>query len=147
MNALAYRIQVQTTKAPEFVDLTAQVVSLARDSGVRDGCVVIFSRHTTAAIKINENEPQLLRDLEAFLERAASKHGHYYHNDLSLRQAGLTEDEDSNGHAHCQHLLLGSSEVVPIVGGELCLGAWQSIFLVELDRPRPREIVVQVLGG
>ncbi len=146
MNTLVHHIEIQTSKAPEFIDITDQVASIVRDSTVRDGCVVVFSRHTTAALKINENEPQLIKDMEAFLERLASKDGHYYHNDFSLRNGGPTEDECPNGHAHCQHLLLGASETVPIVGGLLALGSWQRIFLVELDRPRPREVVVQVLG-
>ena len=147
MNALAYRIQVETRKAPEFVDITDQVADFIRGSQVRDGFVVVYSPHTTAAIKINENEPQLIKDLEAFLERIAAKDEYYHHNDFSLRTANLTEDEYPNGHAHCQHLLLSTSEAIPIIGGQLPFGRWQSIFLVELDRPRPREVLIQILGS
>ena len=83
----------------------------------------------------------------SFLERVASRDGYYHHNDLSLRDSAPPVDERPNGHAHCQHLLLPSSETVPIIGGQLALGPWQSIFLVELDSPRLREVVVQVLGA
>lgn len=145
MNALLYRIQAETTAVPEFVDITEQVCDFVRDSQVRHGFAVVFSRHTTAAIKINENEPYLLQDMAAFLERLASRDGDYLHNDFTLRR-DVPEDECPNGHAHCQHLLLNASETVPIIGGELPFGQWQRIFLVELDRPRLREVLVQILG-
>ena len=145
MNALRYRIKIETTKAPEFIDITDQVVEIVRDARVREGFVVVFSTHTTAAVKINENEPLLLQDMEHFLERVASRNGHYLHNDFSIRK-NMPKDECPNGHAHCQHLLLGTSETIPLIGGELQFGQWQRIFLIELDRPRPREVLVQILG-
>jgi len=132
--------------APEFIDITADVIKAVEESGIREGTVLIFSRHTTAAIKINENEPLLLRDMGRFLEEAAPRDGNYRHNDFVIRTANMTEDECPNGHAHCQHLLLGASETIPISEGKPLLGRWQSIFLIELDRPRPREVVVQVQG-
>jgi secondary thiamine-phosphate synthase enzyme len=58
----------------------------------------------------------------------------------------MTPEECPNAHAHLQHLLLGTSEAVPIQGGNLVLGRWQRIFLVELDRPRERKVLVQVVG-
>jgi len=134
------------TTAPEFIDITADVIKAVESSGIREGMVVVFSRHTTAAVKINENEPLLLRDMSRFLEEAAPREANYRHNDFVIRTANMTEDECPNGHAHCQHLLLGASETIPISDGKLLLGRWQSIFLIELDRPRPREVVVQVQG-
>lgn len=59
----------------------------------------------------------------------------------------MEEEECPNGHAHCQHLLLSTSETIPVLEGRFVLGVWQRIFLVELDRPRSREVVVQVLGA
>jgi len=132
--------------APEFIDITDEVREILGRSGVQEGTVVVFSRHTTAAIKINEDEPLLLRDMARFLERTAPPDGDYRHNDFFIRTANMTQDECPNGHSHCQHLLLGASESVPVAGGELLLGRWQRVFLVELDRPREREVVVQVQG-
>ena len=102
--------------------------------------------HTTAAIKINENEPLLIEDMEKFLDRLSPKDAEYGHNDFSKRTVNMTEDECPNGHSHCQHLILSTSETLPILLGEPQLGQWQRIFLVELDRPRPREVVIQILG-
>ena len=140
-------LTVPTTKAPQFIDITEDVRELVRQSGLRNGLVVIFSRHTTAAIKLNENEPLLLQDMEQFLERVSPRLAEYKHNDFTIRTVNITEDECPNGHAHCQHLVMSSSETVPLVEGELVLGKWQSVFLVELDHPRTREVLVHVLGG
>jgi secondary thiamine-phosphate synthase enzyme len=134
------------TRAPEFIDITDEVRSAVRAAGIQDGTVTVFSRHTTAAVKINENEPLLLRDMARFLECVAPPEGEYRHNDFAIRTANMTEDECPNGHSHCQHLLLSASETVPVADGEPVLGRWQSVFLVELDRPREREVVIQVVG-
>ncbi len=134
------------SRAPEFIDITDEVRSAVDASGIQDGTVTVFSRHTTAAVKINENEPLLLRDMARFLESVAPPEGEYRHNDFVIRTANMTEDECPNGHSHCQHLLLSASETVPVVGGKPVLGRWQSVFLVELDRPREREVVIQVVG-
>jgi secondary thiamine-phosphate synthase enzyme len=117
-----------------------------REAGVVDGLALVYSRHTTAAIKINENEPLLLDDMERFLARVAPVDDHYGHNDFDLRTEHMAADEPANGHAHCQHLLLSTSETIPIVDARLDLGQWQRIFLVELDRPRPREVLIKVMG-
>ena len=146
MKANTYCIKMETTKAPEFVDITEGICRYVKDSEVQNGFAVVYSKHTTAAIRINENEPLLLNDMMAFLEKVASRNGHYQHNDFSIRTVNMTEDECPNGHAHCQHLLLGTSENIPIVNGQLQLGKWQRVFLIELDMPRPREVLVQILG-
>ncbi len=141
------RLVYDTTHAPEFIDITDDVRAVLRRSGARNGFCAVFSRHTTAAIRINEAEPLLLQDMEAMLARIAPTGVYYRHNDLSIRTVNLTEDEDLNGHAHCQHLLLGASEAIPCADGDLLLGTWQRIFLIELDCPRRREVVVQVVGA
>ena len=144
LRLLSFRIT--TERAPQFIDITGEVQRLVAESGVRDGTATVFCRHTTAAIRINENEPLLLTDMEEFLKRVAPRELYYRHNDFSIRTANMTEDECPNAHAHCQHLLLGASETIPIVDGRLTLGRWQRIFLVELDRPREREVLVHVQG-
>ena len=146
MRACAFTLSFETSRTPEFVDITDRVCGLIQDSGVQAGFAVVFSRHTTGAIKINEMEPLLIQDMEQFLERMAPRDGHYGHNDFSVRTVNMTEDECPNGHAHCQQLLLATSETIPILGGQPQLGQWQRVFFVELDRPRPREVLVQLLG-
>ena len=146
MKCLNRTLCVQTKKGPQFVDITDWVLEAARDSTIQNGFAIVFSRHTTAAVRINENEPLLLSDMEEFLERVAPANARYNHNDLAHNGNNGGDPEEPNGHSHCQQLLLGASEAVPIVNGQLLLGHWQRLFLVELDRPRAREVVVQLVG-
>jgi secondary thiamine-phosphate synthase enzyme len=141
------RLVFATHQPIQFVDITDEVAELVRIAGLREGVANVFSRHTTAAICIQEAEPLLLEDLRDFLQRAAPADAHYRHNDFRVRTVHMHDDESPNGHAHCQQLTLGTSESVPVADGELLLGTWQRIFLVELDGPRnAREVVIQALG-
>ena len=146
MKTHVYCLKVESSKELEFIDITQRVQECVAKTKVRHGFAVVYSKHTTAAVKINENEPLLLQDMEQFLERVAPRNGKYRHNDFTIRTVNMNEDECPNGHAHCQQLLLGTSETIPIVEGIMQFGRWQSIFLIELDHPRQREVVVQVLG-
>jgi len=142
------RVLTIATREPiQLVDITDAVAAVVRQARLTDGLVHVFSRHTTAAVRIQEDEPLLLEDFRRFLARLAPPDAQYGHNDFRIRTQHMHPDERPNGHAHCLQLLLGSSESVPVVDGQLCLGAWQRLFLVELDGPRAeREVLVQVLG-
>ena len=146
MRCATHILQLETVKAPEFVDITDLVATALSNVSINAGLVSIYSLHTTAAIKINESEPLLMEDMVKFLEHIAPKNAEYHHNDFSIRTVNMTEDECPNGHAHCQHLVLSSSETIPIVNGKPMLGPWQRIFLIELDRPRSREVMIQAIG-
>jgi secondary thiamine-phosphate synthase enzyme len=139
-------LKYHTEGGSKFLDITADVSAAVRASGVRNGIVHVYSTHTTAAIRINENEGLLLRDFERFLDRVApSGDGAYEHDDIG-RRVDVPPGEPMNGHAHCRHLLLASSETLPVIDGSLGLGRWQRIFLVELCSSRDRSVIVQVLG-
>jgi secondary thiamine-phosphate synthase enzyme len=141
------RMVVATSEPIQFVDITDEVSDSVRASGVRDGIVTIVSRHTTAAVRIQEAEPLLLEDLLGFLRRLAPSNVHYQHNDFRIRTHHMHDDESPNGHSHCLQFLLGTSESLPVVDGALALGEWQRIFLVELDGPRAkREVLIQTVG-
>jgi thiamine phosphate synthase YjbQ (UPF0047 family) len=94
---------------------------------------------------LNENEPLLLGDFRKLLERIAPR-GNYEHDDLERRE-GVGLQEPINGHAHCQHLLLASSESLPVVAGRIPLGPYQRVFLIELCSARERRVTVQVVGA
>ena len=147
-NTSLFTLLVETSTAPEFVDITDRVVESLRESQIRNGCAVVFSRHTTAAITIQENEPLLLNDMASLVERLVPRTARYGHNDFSIRTVHMEEEECPNGHSHCQHLILGSSETIPVVDGALALGQYQRVFVVELDDAKmiPREVLVQVMG-
>ncbi|MBM3945146.1 MAG: YjbQ family protein [SAR202 cluster bacterium] len=147
-----FSLRVKTTDAPQFIDITDEVAQNVTESEVRNGLVCVFSKHTTAAIIIQENEPLLMTDMSSFIERLAPRTAHYRHNDFSVRTVHMHEDECPNGHSHCQHLVLGTSQTIPVVDGAMTLGQWQRIFLVELDGEKAmqledgRQVLVQVMG-
>jgi secondary thiamine-phosphate synthase enzyme len=138
-------VDLRTESGVQFVDLTELVAERVRRSGIADGVVVVQSRHTTAAVIVNENEPLLLDDFQDLLERWAPAGVRYRHNDLRAR-AAPPPDERPNGQAHARALLLGISVCLNVAGGQIDLGEWQSLFLVELDGPRKRSVSVQVQG-
>ena len=146
MNTRSFYLKLNSKKAPEFIDITEWVRQCVSKSQVDNGFAVVYSKHTTAAVIINENEPLLLADMEKFLEKISPRHEDYQHNNFQIRTVNLTSDESPNGHAHLQHLLLGSSETIPVIGGKMQFGQYQSVFFIELDCPRAREVLVQIVG-
>ncbi len=147
----AYTLHVESTSAPQFIDITDKVEGVVEESGLSSGIAVVFSKHTTAAIVIQENEPLLLQDMESLLERHSPRNAHYRHNDFDVRTVHMHENECPNGHSHCQHLTLGTSETIPIINGKLAMGEFQCIFMVELDHVKAlevayREVLVQIVG-
>jgi secondary thiamine-phosphate synthase enzyme len=146
MKSKSFCLQLSTKAAPQFIDITDWVCQCVGKSKVHNGFVVVYSKHTTAAVKINENEPLLLEDMGRFLEKICPRLGDYDHNNFEIRTVNMTPDESPNGHAHLQHLMLGSSETIPLVEGTMPFGPYQSIFFIELDHPRSREVMVQIVG-
>ena len=140
------QVELHTAEPIEFIDVTVDVERAVRDSGIRDGIVVVYSAHTTAGIAINEDEPLLLGDMRRRLEEFAPSGAAYQHDDLTIRTHNLEPNERANGHAHIQRLMVGASESIPIVGGVLQLGKWQKIFFLELDGCRRRTMQLQLLG-
>ena len=146
MKTRSFCKRVKTTCAPEFIDITDWVAECVAESQIANGFVVVYSKHTTAAVKINENEPLLLDDMAGFLEKIFPRDHSYQHNDFEIRTVNMNENESPNGHAHLQHLLMGTSETVPVMDGQMQFGTYQSIFFIELDHPRPREVLAQIVG-
>jgi len=132
-------MKIETTKT--FTDIT-DLVKIPKGF---NGLVNIFSRHTTAGVRILENEKLLLADYERILEQFAPKTGFYAHNIIDARDVPPTER--INGHSHIRTLFFPTSETIPIVKGKMLLGKWQRIFLVELDPLREREIIITFISG
>ena len=141
------RTEILTEERTQFIDLTAWVDRCLQRSGIVRGVALVRVLHTTAAVVVNENEPLLLGDLQAMLERLAPETGTYAHDDFRRRRVNLEPDERRNGHAHARALLLGDSRSIGVIEGGLDLGRWQSILLVELDGPRYRSVSLTVMGS
>jgi secondary thiamine-phosphate synthase enzyme len=142
---IAKRLRFQTSSPTEFVDITDELRAEVRRSGLRTGRVHLQSLHTTVGLAVNENEPLLLRDFESLLERLAPTSAGYEHDDFT-RRFDIALDEPVNGHAHCRQLLLTGFATLLVEEAELVLGRWQSVFAVELDGPRHRELALQLDG-
>ena len=139
------RLRFETSRATEFVDITDLLRHEIRRAGMRMGRLHLQSMHTTLGLAVNENEPLLLKDFASMLERLAPVGAAYQHDDFA-RRVDVALDEPVNGHAHVRQLLLAGFATLLVEEGDLVLGRWQSIFAVELDGPRHRELAVQLDG-
>jgi secondary thiamine-phosphate synthase enzyme len=135
MRSFTKRLQVTTKKSIELVNITPRISSAISESKIRDGFVVVFSVHTTTAVLVNEDEPNLIADLEASAKGLVPWQEKYRHNLL-----------DGNAPSHITAAFLGVSSTFLVEEGELILGTWQSIFLLELDGPRSRRVLIKVAG-
>lgn len=146
MYIVTHELLKKTEKHTQLIDLTPEISALVKKSKLYEGSALIYSMHTTAAIRIQENEPGLLQDLEDFLKKVVPKETYYRHDDFDIRTVNMNPNEKKNGPSHIRDFLLGAHEQVPIKESKLLLGRYQSIFFVELDGPRDRKIIVQLSG-
>ena len=137
-------LEFPTDDSIGIYNITEKVQTFVDSTQVQAGQVLVFSRHTTTALAINEYEERLLVDIKTYLHKLAPPDDKYLHNDLHLRE--VPPDEPENAHSHLMAMTLSTSEVVPIVAGKLALGTYQSVLFVELDGPRQRTLFVQVTG-
>ncbi|MFC1741193.1 secondary thiamine-phosphate synthase enzyme YjbQ [Nanoarchaeota archaeon] len=125
---------ISTTKRQELIDITHQVVSAVKESGVSEGLCNVYVSHATAAIAINENDdPNICLDIIDALDDAIP-HGKWRHDQV-----------DNNAAAHIKASVIGPSETIPVKDGKLLLGTWQAIMLCCFDGPRERHITVTIL--
>ena len=133
------KIRLKTRGNCDVVNITEQTLEAAAESGIKDGTVTLFNVGSTAAITTTEYEPGLVNyDLKTAFEKIAPRNGRYEHEKTW---------HDDNGHSHVRASLLGPSLSVPVVDGELTLGTWQQIILVDFDtRARTRTVICQIVG-
>ena len=134
----AYRITESTAGFCDIIDITAKVRQHLASAGVQNGLAALFVSGSTAALTTVEHEPGLLQDLQELVEKIAPSNRPYHHDDRW---------GDNNGFSHVRASLFGPSLSIPIEDGELALGTWQQIVLLDFDnRPRTREVSVQLIG-
>ena len=137
-NTIVSSLLTVQTSGRGFVDLTAEIAGFVKDAGAREGAVTLFIRHTSASLTIQENaDPTVLGDLMTALDRLAPENAGWRHD---------TEGPDDMP-AHIRTMLTATSLQIPVLRGELALGTWQAIYLIEhRRRPHRREIVLQFIG-
>jgi secondary thiamine-phosphate synthase enzyme len=139
------KIELQSTTQIEFINITDKVAEIVEKSGIREGQVTIFSPHTTSGIIINHNESMLIQDFMRTLYRLVPVSDRYSHDLFELNRSKVS-DGRSNGHSHCKAILLGPSQTIFLEKGRMELTEKQSIFFVELDGSRKRDVIIQIMG-
>jgi len=138
MEIVTESFSVSTRGDSEVRDITGNVTAVLAQHKLREGLVTVFVSGSTASITTTEFEPGLRKDIPEALERLAPRGGRYHHDETW---------HDGNGYSHVRAAVMGPSLSIPFSRGELFLGTWQQIVLIDHDnRPRERTIVVQVMG-
>ncbi|MDY7082517.1 MAG: secondary thiamine-phosphate synthase enzyme YjbQ [Halobacteria archaeon] len=126
------RFELSTDQRVEIVDITSKVSDVV---DIDDGICIVFVKHTTAGLTVNEKESRLVSDIEEFLKKAVPENDGYAHDEI-----------DDNADAHLRSMLLNTSLTIPVENGDLALGTWQSILFFEGDGPRQRTVTVKTIG-
>ena len=138
MKIITERITLPTKGGGDLQDITARISQLLDASKVMRGNITVFVVGSTAAVTTFEYEPGLIQDVRGLCEKLVPQKAHYAHDETW---------GDANGFSHLRASLLGPSLTIPFEGGKLLLGVWQQVVLAEFDnRPRTREIIVQIIG-
>lgn len=128
-------LNVKSRHRNEFIDITARVEEMLRESGIKNGVCYIYVPHTTAGITINEGaDPSVQHDILSTLSSLIPHEGGYHHM-------------EGNSDAHIKSSLVGASQYVIVEEGKLMLGTWQSVFFCEFDGPRHRRVALKFIPG
>ena len=145
MKIFSYSIKLKTSERFELIDITNKLNEILKQSEIKSGFLNAFSKHTTLAIKINEYEPLLLKDIKNFLEFIAPSGKDYFHDKTELRKdCPFEEPKNAEGHLKC--LFLETSQMISIKNNQMDLGKWQRIIVIETSGARDREIIIQIIG-
>ena len=136
MKSYREELWFETTSRRAYLNITPQVESAIKKSGVKEGLALVNAMHITASVYINDDEQGLLEDYDRFLETIAPHHATYRHN----------ETGEDNGDAHIKRQVMGREVVVAITGGKLDFGPWEQIFYGEFDGRRRKRVLVKVIG-
>lgn len=121
-----------------FINITPEVQTALRESGIREGLALVNAMHITASVFINDDESGLHQDYEAFLERVAP------HEPISQYRHNLTGED--NGDAHIKRQLMGREVIVAVTEGKLDFGPWEQIFYGEFDGRRKKRVLIKIIG-
>ncbi len=125
-----------TQKKREYINITDRVEEVVRNSGIREGMVLVSAMHITASVYVNDAEPGLIEDIDEWLEKLAPFNIHYRHHRTG----------ETNGDAHLKNLLMHHEVIVPITDGRLDLGPWQQIYYAEFDGKRRKRVIIKAMG-
>jgi len=125
-----------TQKKREWINITSDVESAVKKSGIQEGMVLVSAMHITAGVFVNDNEPGLWQDIDEWVERLAPFNAGYQHHRTG----------ETNGDAHLKSLLIHHQVIVPVTKGRLDFGPWQQVFYAEFDGQRRKRMLIKVMG-
>jgi secondary thiamine-phosphate synthase enzyme len=138
MPTKSHTIHLSTRGDTDILDITAKIAQAVQESGLNSGIATIFCPSSTSALTTIEYEPGCLSDLRRLFDEIVPANRDYAHNE---------KWHDGNGHSHVRAALLGASLTIPFANARLLLGTWQQVIYVDFDnRPRRREVIIQMLG-
>ena len=126
----------RTAKHREYINMTPQVETALRKSGIREGMILVSAMHITAGVYVNDAEHGLIQDIDAWLEKLAP-----YRDDYQHHQTGET-----NGDSHLKSLIIHHEVIVPVTNGKLDFGPWQQIYYAEFHGQRSKRVIIKVMG-
>ena len=126
----------QTRQAREYINITPQVETALRRSGVREGFILVSAMHITASVYVNDAEDGLIADIDEWLDKLAP-----YREDYRHHRTG-----ESNGDAHLKNLLMHHQVLLPVTAGQLDFGPWQQVYYAEFDGQRKKRVIVKIIG-
>jgi len=126
----------KTAKHREYLNITPQVESALRKSGIKDGMILVSAMHITAGVYVNDAESGLIHDIDEWLEGLAPFRKDYQHH-----QTG-----EDNGDSHLKSILVHHEVIVPVTNGKLDFGPWQQVYYAEFDGQRSKRVIVKVMG-
>ncbi|NKB81691.1 MAG: YjbQ family protein [Nitrospirales bacterium] len=136
MKSYREELWFETSTRRAYLNITPQIESALRNSGIAEGMMLVNAMHITASVYINDDEPGLLHDYDEFLEHLVPQQGRYRHN----------ETGEDNGDAHIKRQLMGREVVVAVTEGRLDFGPWEQIFYAEFDGQRRKRVLVKIIG-
>src|SRR3982751_5814419 len=129
-------LKFHTRKHREYIHITPQVEAIVKQSGVKEGMVLVSAMHITAGVYVNDNESGLIEDIDKWLEHLAP-----FNQDFKHHQTG-----ENNGDSHLKAMLVHHQVIVPVTNGKLDLGTWQRVFYAEFDGRRDKRVILKVMG-
>ena len=129
-------LTVKTQKHREYINISSQVETAMKKSGVQEGMILVSAMHITAGVWVNDAEDGLIADIDEWLERLAPFRRDYRHHGTG----------ETNGDSHLKSLLVHHEVIVPVTKGKLDFGPWQQIYYAEFDGQRAKRIVIKVMG-
>ncbi len=136
MKSYTKYLTFNTRNLREIINITPEVEKALRESGIKEGLILVSAMHVTAGVYVNDDEPGIIQDILEWLEKLAPFRKDYRHH--------LTGE--TNADAHLKSLLIHHQVVIPVTEGRLDFGPWQQVFYAEFDGQRPKRVLIKVIG-